>query len=204
MKKKKYEKMLRAVQYGETKTVRKALKQGFDPNYQLEKDNYSLLNWAAQGNNADMVRLLVKHGAELQPKGFSMPPLINASALEEDLDMVHLLVELGADVNYSHRWGTALVNAASWGNEAAARFLIDHGANVNGRDKQTKQTPLFFAAHKGHSGMVDLLLAAGADKNLLDKKGRRAADIARKGAEKAIAERNKSIALREAIAERLA
>jgi ankyrin repeat protein len=61
------------------------------------------------------------------------------------------------------------------------------------------QTPLFFAARQGHLPMARLLLDAGADTELLDKKGRRASDIARKSADKAIAERNRSIALRDDI-----
>ncbi len=51
------------------------------------------------------------------------------------------------------------------------RLLLDHGANVNLRDKQGR-TALFFAAQLGWTWSVEMLLKKGADVNLKDKGGK--------------------------------
>lgn len=59
---------------------------------------------------------------------------------------------------------TPLESAAGQGQLAVARFLLDHGADVNGLGGD-KWTPLLHAASSGHKTMTELLLARGADAN---------------------------------------
>jgi ankyrin repeat protein len=62
------------------------------------------------------------------------------------------------DVNSSF---TPLESAASKGQLVVAKYLLDHGADVNGR----YGNPLYLAVRNGHKAMVELLLARGADAN---------------------------------------
>ena len=54
--------------------------------------------------------------------------------------------------------------------------MLDLGARIYDRDARGR-TPLMIAAEGGHAGIADLLLARGADPELKDKDGKRAADL---------------------------
>ena len=64
---------------------------------------------------------------------------------------------------------TPLMLAAEKGQLVVAKYLLDHGADVNGtgrgRVSESLGTPLFLAADNGRKAMVELLLARGADVN---------------------------------------
>lgn len=55
--------------------------------------------------------------------------------------------------------------AAAKGQLVVAKYLLDHGADVDGRSQSSAPTPLAEAADKGHKAMVELLLSRGADVN---------------------------------------
>jgi ankyrin repeat protein len=56
---------------------------------------------------------------------------------------------------------TPLMLAAEKGQLIVAKYLLDHGADVNAGSRIG--TPLYLAAQNGHKAMVELLLARGAD-----------------------------------------
>lgn len=101
--------------------------------------------------------------------------LHNAAKSGEELYIVEILLESGADVNAKTANGTtALHLAAQYGNENAARVLLEHGANVHARTVPPKddligrkfaggRTPLHWAAVEGHDAVVELLLDHHAD-----------------------------------------
>ena len=74
------------------------------------------------------------------------------------------LLDGGADVESSNSDGqTALMVVARGGNTAAAKLLIERGANVNAREQRKGQTALMWAVAQSHPAMVDLLIASGAE-----------------------------------------
>jgi ankyrin repeat protein len=62
-----------------------------------------------------------------------------------------------------HGSDTPLLVAASKGQLIVAKYLLDHGADVNGFSANHGSTALCTAAENGHKAMVELLLAHGAD-----------------------------------------
>jgi ankyrin repeat protein len=64
-----------------------------------------------------------------------------------------------------------MLRSASFDNNAElVHSLIQQGVNINVADKNgTGWTALMFAAAKGHSTIVQLLIAAGADVNYISK-----------------------------------
>jgi len=75
---------------------------------------------------------------------------------------VKALLDLGADVNArAHDGGTALMLAASCGDEEIVRLLLNKGADVSGHYVATGKTAADLAAEKGHTAIIELLKAAG-------------------------------------------
>ena len=86
--------------------------------------------------------------------------------------IVRMLVEAGADVNARDAIDrTALMYASTGPFVEAVRYLLDHGAKVNIVDNNEHWTPLMFAAAEGQTGVVQMLLDAGADPLAVDVDG---------------------------------
>lgn len=94
-----------------------------------------------------------------------------ACAVEHgNLLAIRALLEAGVDVNAETTWKDgafrALEVAAIKDQAAAAKALIEAGANVNHQDEQYDETALTIAANGGHAAVVAVFLNSGADVNL--------------------------------------
>jgi len=74
---------------------------------------------------------------------------------------------------------TALMYAATGPHEECVSLLVEHKADVNLADGVENWTPLMFAAAEGQTGVVRILLAAGADASAKDVDGEDAEMFAR-------------------------
>ena len=96
------------------------------------------------------------------------------SVWSQDFDRAKELVKGGVDVNYQDpsSGSTALMLACGYNFADMARFLVEHGADLNRQDKQG-QTALMIAAYRSEE-IFTLLLSKGADIKVKDKEGRTA------------------------------
>ena len=84
---------------------------------------------------------------------------------------------IDAEPELARKWSsdgfTPLHYAAFFGQEGAARSLLERGAEVEvvARNESIRVTPLHSAAAGSHSGIVKLLLEAGADPNAAQEGG---------------------------------
>ena len=86
---------------------------------------------------------------------------------------VDLLHYTGADANTVDLFGrTALINAASDGQEGTVDVLTKANCDVNKADREG-YTPLMYAAKNGHKNCVELLVKAGAATNVIARKRKR-------------------------------
>lgn len=94
------------------------------------------LHVAAGNGDAVTVRLLLKHGTQVDARDGYGTPLHSASH-EGDLETVRVLLEAGADVNAPDADGdTPLHQAVEWNPEQdVIRLLLDSGANVDVKNK---------------------------------------------------------------------
>ena len=113
------------------------------------------------------------------------PLLIFATAMDR-LDIVRFLLENGySDVNETKSTGkdrcTALRWAAHRGHTSIAKYLIEHGADVNyccSNENLTARTPISCACLSVHDEIVRILYEAGADIMIGNNTGRTLLDTA--------------------------
>jgi uncharacterized protein len=195
--------LLMAVENGHFELAEELLAAGADPN--ADPAGYTALHsmtWVRQPirgdgdpspqgsgkyNSLDMVRILVKAGADINARynrgkselgrftyTGSTPFLLAAQA--SDIPLMKLLVELGADTTIPNEDGTTPLLAAagvgalgdgdeSAGTEeqaiAATEYLLKLGANVNAIDRNG-ETAMHGAAYQSRAGLVKLLVENGA------------------------------------------
>lgn len=105
--------------------------------------------------------------------------------------MVRLLLQRGSDplaVAPGFNGVQPIHSAVAGRDGGAVRALLEHGCDVNARQKGG-YTPLQGAAHAGMDAVVDLLLAHGADPGARTDDGHTAADLARQAGHGALADR---------------
>lgn len=144
---------------------------------------------AAAHDQPKLIRSLISHGANADQRcALNRTPLMLAAS-KGFLACVQALLRAGASVNSQDDNGyTPLEAAAGDGRAKTAALLIHAGAKVNLAD-HFGMTPLDYACLAKHpSAMVRLLLKAGANPKMKDRKGRNALYYAGKsGSGKAMA-----------------
>ncbi|KAM7536414.1 hypothetical protein Aperf_G00000084435 [Anoplocephala perfoliata] len=109
-------------------------------------------------------------------------PLIWAATIGASLP-TSILLELGADLSKAEKsWLTALHCSASRGHVSTVQAIIDYLDKSGMKEEQRKEilnaqdtdgcSPLFYSITLGHLGATKKLLAAGADPNATDSRGR--------------------------------
>jgi len=161
---------------GHEDVVKLLLGKGSDPK-KKDDDDKTALSAAVKGNFGEVASLLVVGGSDpnddyIDEEGVAHNLLMDAIIVENE-EFTKLLVENGADVGHVDENGvTTLLQACHRGLTETAALLLKNGAaaaadvtNVDGI------TPIVAAASEGHSEIVNLLVAANADVNTLDKDG---------------------------------
>jgi hypothetical protein len=88
-------KMINAIQKNDMDTVVKYLERGVDPNYA----NYKPIIWAAAYNNVEMIKVLLKHGADINATTSSGETALMIGSMQGSYEAVKFLIENNADVN---------------------------------------------------------------------------------------------------------
>jgi ankyrin repeat protein len=137
-----------------------------------------LLEASGQGH-LEMTRYLIGQGAEIDYTGMREGSPLMLAAYMGQLEFLRLFLEAGANANLAMPNGgeTALHMAAVTGRTAAAKMLLDAGADPNrhaqsgvatdmfdGNVKLWGETPLHYAAAYGDEEMIQAMLSAGANK----------------------------------------
>eukprot|EP00510_Aplanochytrium_minuta_P004121 CAMPEP_0184007452 /NCGR_PEP_ID=MMETSP0954-20121128/1338_1 /TAXON_ID=627963 /ORGANISM="Aplanochytrium sp, Strain PBS07" /LENGTH=565 /DNA_ID=CAMNT_0026286277 /DNA_START=140 /DNA_END=1834 /DNA_ORIENTATION=- len=144
-------------------------------------DNYgtSCLMSACSTGNLDLVKLLVKNGADIhvKTKKGKVALMFVASKTQvpnEDHQIVSYLVNHGADVNAQEDWGKSALFIVE--TSEMAQTFIDNGADVNLKDNKGN-TALHSAVVRGRKVVVEVLLENGADPYIKNHKGNRPIDF---------------------------
>ena len=142
------------------------LEAGADPNT-ASAEGETVLMTAARTGSADLVRLLIEHGADVNAKETwrGQTALMWAIA-EKHLSVVRILLENGADLDAKTGKGfTPFLFAVRGGDFDIVRALLVAGANVNETGGEGT-TALAIAIVNAHFELAAFLLDQGADPNI--------------------------------------
>lgn len=156
--------LIQAIRNEDEAAVRRLLEE--DPalvNVADERD-CTPLHFAVRVGRADLVDLVLEHGADPNALDMDGDSPLTWAALYGLEEMAILLLEYGVDVDLPNNYGRGplLQVARERGDEAMARLLLEHGADPDAQDR-FGATSLNLAAWRGFSGVVDALLDHGAD-----------------------------------------
>jgi len=121
------------------------------------------LHLAVDLGKANVVKLLLEHGADKNGQDSYGQSLVMTAASNRRTDVLALLIAAGADVNAANQYRiTPLAVAAEQGHLDIVNMLVAAGAKVNARDT-SGGTALSVAILRGYTEIVSALLAAGTD-----------------------------------------
>lgn len=107
--------------------------------------------------------------------------IFNQAVVEGDVAKVKFLLKYGGNqisVNEKNKFGlTPLQQSCLEGNIRLVMILLDHGADIEGKDDKG-WTALHFGIIAGHCNIVSLLIESCADLTCVDCKGRLPIDLA--------------------------
>lgn len=164
------QKLYKAVEARDYNAAKALLEKGENVN-KYRKNLFPL--WVATANNdTAMVRLLLKHGADIEQltKGEAPITALILPIQEGHLETVKILVESGANIHVKGPANQPPVRvAARNGHLEILKYLIEKGADFEDKTADDGATPLEGAASKGHLDLVRFLVEKGANVNHQDR-----------------------------------
>jgi ankyrin repeat protein len=191
--------LIERVKEGELAEVLRLLEKGVSPNAK-DGNRSPALHWAVRKNRTDIVEALLARKARVDEEDENDGTALQVAASAGRADLLKLLIAHGADVNHPDKnghtalmcavFGAAIKSAPAWlassffeldeddalltmiGSEhlAAAKLLLDAGANVNAQGKDCGLTALMIAALHGNVELAKTLLEYRADVKLTNGK----------------------------------
>ena len=171
-----YEDFFLAVNRDDGDTVTKLVQRGFDPNARSPEGQTALHLALRDQSPRVAAALIAERSLDVNVLNASAESPLMMAALRGDLAWSERLMARGAKI---HKDGWSPLHYAATGPESRiVKLLLDRGAPINALSPN-RSTPLMMAARYGAEASVDLLLAAGADKQLRNDLGLDAAEFAK-------------------------
>ena len=150
-----------------------------DVNVSGNFNGWTPLHLASWFERTKVVRLLLEHGADVNPKtGGSENPLRLLTGRGGNLEVAQLLLEHGADPSVRSSSGRdSLYMALENGQSGLAQLLLDNGVDPNNRDVNG-HTLLHVSSQLGNPRVVQGLLELDVDVNPRDNRGRTPLQVA--------------------------
>lgn len=149
----------------------------------------------ADTSQLDCVKLLIKHGADLEHKDKAGISALSAAAINGLPSICQLLIEHDADIHASTATGlTPAMQASYYGHLETLEVLLNATARIVGphtHDRAGQKivdvnavthngwSSLMYAVYSGHDDCVTLLIERGADITSVNGNGQTAVDLAR-------------------------
>lgn len=113
-------------------------------------------------------RLLGQH-----PDYLGDPAALLTAARTGRVEVIAMLLDLGMPASIGDAKGECALHAVAWTDSvAAARLLVEHGAEIDARDRVHGATPLGWAIHFGKPELIDYLSRVSCDVASLARLGK--------------------------------
>lgn len=169
-----------AITFGRPRMVAMLLAAKANPNVILPNGNTPLTLAASKGN-AEIIDTLLKNGADPMLTQRNGAYALHNAIWSQKPEAVKRLLPAYKHINFSpftNNLGYPIMMAINRNLLGIVQMFLDAGMDVN--DKRFSSEPLLIVAAKRNSDtLVRMLLKANADKNIKDKKGKRAIDYAK-------------------------
>lgn len=172
--------LMKAARRANNARIEALIAQGADVN-QANGNGGTPIMYAALSGKPDTVALLLEHDARADAVARNGWTALMIASVKGYVGIARLLLKWGADANRAdvYAW-TPLMRAVYENRPGMVRLLVEHGATRVNQPGENGVTALHLAALRGDADMVRILLANGADPDLIDNSGRSALDFARK------------------------
>lgn len=149
---------------GHIEIVQYLLEEGAPVNFRDPCTGRSALHWAIVGDQYQMCKLLIKHGADINSEDKeNVTPLLRAT-IGRKLDIVKLIITNGADINWRDSLQCSPLHyACVHGDPALVDLIVKGGCVQNSKVIIGKGTPLASLVHHNDAESIGLLLDAGYD-----------------------------------------
>ena len=137
-------------------------------------DKESLLHEVIETGNAERIKALLDEGINPNARDKCGRTALHKAAWEGYSEVSKALLASGAKVNARDKNGATPLHMAvvHYASPEFVQTLLDVGAHVNARTRETGATPLLVAILvKTSKKVIELLIDAGADVNAEDKSG---------------------------------
>lgn len=163
--------LMSAAHRGEIKMTKCLLEKGKAKINACGDDGRTALIWALKNrsyrnNSANMVRLLVEKGANINAKAKNEETPLSFAMKENKQDIINYLIDKGADLPNISGNNISLLAAIYEGDLIKVKILLKKGANANEKGADG-DTPLIAAVYRGQKEAVIELIKHKANVNAL-------------------------------------
>ncbi|KAF5534337.1 hypothetical protein FMEXI_11332 [Fusarium mexicanum] len=145
------DKLVKACKARSEDEVKRALKQGADPN------TLNAIHYAAENGSVNIVGLLLEYGVDVDTPNPTNQTALQCAARNGCEEVVKFLLEKGADVNATDENDhTALHGAAGQDNSDIVKILLDAGADPDAEDLDGN-VAIDFAERRKLGKIIDIL-----------------------------------------------
>jgi len=161
-----------AIYYNQTALRDSLIHAGVDVNERSKRWGMTALTVAIKRQVVGSVKVLLETGRITNVNRY-----IFTACSGEDVNIVKLLIEYGANPDTVEENGySTLMAAVSFGSIEIVELLLKCKVNIDQQRTIDGITALMLALYNGDIDKIKLLLAYGADKNIIDKNGQKAYD----------------------------
>ncbi|VDM24177.1 unnamed protein product [Hydatigera taeniaeformis] len=158
--------LAKAIHNNDVAKVQYLLRRGANPNVFGEDDSTTPLIEAAIRGYADVMEILLLHGASPSLTDMSYNTALHWAIANCHMDCVVLLLDFGSALETpNERLRTPLMQAAFYGHSKIARYLIDRGAQTDRSLNPKDESALTIACERGDIETAKILLQAGESSN---------------------------------------